>query len=51
MRIEGAFWGTNYTIDKIAEEVKEKNPKFIKRLKDNLPFKIYSKILGKFDNA
>lgn len=42
--IEAAFWGTNYTIGDIIENLQEGNEKFIKQFEENLPKKLKLKV-------
>ncbi len=44
-RIEVAFWGSNYTANEIIEKVQSGDEYFIKRLKENVPEKLYRKIM------
>ena len=42
--IEAAFWGTNYTIGDIVENLQNGNEKFIKQFEENLPKKLKEKV-------
>jgi hypothetical protein len=42
--IEAVFWGTNYTISDIIENLREGNEKFIKQFEENLPKKLKEKV-------
>jgi len=46
-KLKSVFWGTNYTIDDIAKEIKENNQNIIKRVEENLPLDLKTQIIGK----
>ena len=35
-RLKSLFWGTNFTIDDILNEIKDKNKKVMKKLEENI---------------
>ena len=35
-RLKSLFWGTNFTIDDILKEIKDKNKKVMKKLEENI---------------
>lgn len=49
--IKSLFWGTNYTVNKIIKEACKGNQKIIKKIEDNLSFKMQKQILGKIKSA
>lgn len=50
-RLKSAFWGTNYTIDFIVQEIKKGNKKVIDKIKQNLSFDMKNQILGKLSSV
>lgn len=49
--LKSVFWGTNYTLDDIVQNIKERNKKVIRRIEENLPPKTQRQILGKLSHA
>lgn len=49
--LKSAFWGTNYTIDDIAEEIRHNNQDIIKKVEENLSADTATQIIGKLSHA
>lgn len=50
-KLKSIFWGTNYTIEKIAKELQQNNQVMIKRVQENLPADLGMQIIGKLTHA
>lgn len=50
-KLKSIFWGTNYTINSITQEIHKGNQKILKKIKENLSLKMQKQIIGKLSNV
>lgn len=50
-KLKSIFWGTNYTINSIAQEIHKGNQKILKKIKENLSLKMQKQIIGKLSDV